>query len=152
MGGLFFMRTINNMLESVLKIDLPQAVDNSFDATKKDYVGLQKDQMFAGIRNDGEAINPLHGRYTGYAQRTIDIKRSKGQVFTHVTLKDKEDFYKGVFMDPRSEGLVVDSLDEKTDSLTAYYGDEIFGLADERKQTFANLAGQVLVKEIEKQM
>lgn len=142
------MRTINNMLQSVLKIDLPQAVDNSFDATKKDYVGLQKDQMTLGLASDGEKI----GKYQNevYAAKKNAMNSKAG--FGNVDLKLTGDFYSGIFADPRSEGIVVDSLDPKTEMLTEKYGEGIFTLADERKQTFANIAGQILVNEISKQM
>lgn len=140
------MRTINNLLEAVKKIDLLQAIDNSLDAKKKDYVDLQKDQLFHGLRSDGESITPFYTRFT------IAIKKEKGQVTDRVTLRDTGAFYDGIYADPRSEGLVVDSSDEKTDMLTKKYSDAIFTLEDERKQLFANLTHRVLIEEIEKQM
>lgn len=122
------MPGINEMIRRVEAIDVTQVVREAIEDTKEQLIQKQRQQMYAGKRSDGKDIDPLHGRYKGYAQRTRAIKRAKGQLYRNVTLKDEGDFYNEIFVDTRDTSVVFGSADSKTQILVDYYGPEIFGV------------------------
>jgi hypothetical protein len=130
------MRTINNLLQASLKVDLPFLMENSMIETAPDYVEFQRSQLFAGIQSDGKDIQRIGAKYKGYAPATIKIKEKKGQPTDRVTLKDTGDFYFDAFADARPEGIVAGSADSKSQKLQGDYGEKIFGLADPSKQAY----------------
>jgi hypothetical protein len=144
------MRTVNNLLQSVLKLNLDQQVEDTLENNKDVLINQQRDQMFSGKLSDGEDINPLHGKYKGYAERTKKIKQAKGQVWTWVTLKDKNDFYSAIGADVRADGFVMTSADEKTGTLVAYYGPKIFGFNADSASDMKEPLSNGLIKEVEK--
>lgn len=146
------MRTINNLLQSALRVDLPFLVENSLIDTAPDYVDLQRQQLFAGVQSDGKEIQRIGAKYKGYAPSTIKIKEKKGQPTDRVTLKDTGDFYFETFADARPEGFIVGSADNKSEKLQRDYGEKIFGLADPSKQTYVDKLRPVAVKQLTDQL
>lgn len=78
-----------------------------------------------GVDRMGKAIRP---RYT---LETVSVKKSKGQITSHVTLKDEGDFYKSFKIVATLTQFEITALDFKTQALTDKYGKEILGLTDE---------------------
>ena len=136
------MRTINNFLQAALQINLPVLAVDAMLAKKQDYIDHQQDQMFEGIKSDGKSITPP------YAPLTILIKESKGDPYDRVTLKDTGNFYNAIFIDKRSDGFLIDSKDSKANELQEKYSDEIFGLADLRKQDYTDIVKPVFVQSV----
>lgn len=93
-------------------------------------VKLQEAQMFEGKTSEGTDITPP------YTYKTIQIKAEKHQIADRVTLRDTGAFYAGIKLDGRKKSITVSSSDRKTKKLKAKYGDEIFGLNEEKKGTF----------------
>ena len=143
------MRTINNLLQSSLKVNITDAVGNAIENSKEVLIQQQQDQMSSGFGSDNKSINPLHGLYEGYAESTKRIKRSKGQISQWVTLKDKNDFYNGIFVDQRADEFVIDSADSKTQGLIDYYGDTIFGFNDESRKDLKEPLSNALITGVE---
>lgn len=84
-----------------------------------------EDQLYRkGITANGDAITPE------YAPRTIAIKRSKGQVTTHVTLRDTGDFHRSFYLKVGASSAKIDAGDRKTQELTRKYAN-ILGLTPE---------------------
>ena len=94
--------------------------------SKEDVIvsAIADDQLYR--RGSGEKIMS----YAPYAASTIRNKKRKGQPTTRVTLRDTGSFHENMFVVFDSEGFYITSGDEKTDKLTAKYGDEIFRLTD----------------------
>ena len=122
--------TVQDVLDRVNVFDLDFEVEEAFNETAKNFTDLQRDQLFSGINAEGDQITPE------YSPRTIAIKKKKGQPTDRVTLKDKEDFYKGIFIETREDIYVVDSADGKTGALIEKYGEEIFDLAEKNKDKY----------------
>jgi len=142
------MRTIYNLLEAAKKIDLPLEIELSFFDTREEYVTLQKQQLAAGERNDGK---PIFNVKTGSDEYSPAYAKKKGKS-KPIDLHDKGDFYFGTFADVREEGIYVDSADDKSEKLQENYGDAIFGLADKRKEPYAEIAVGVLRANIQKKL
>lgn len=84
-----------------------------------------EDQLYRrGITATGEAVSP------SYTARTISIKKSKGQITSHVTLRDTGDFHRSFYIKIGSRSAKIDAGDRKTKELKEKY-DGIFGLTQE---------------------
>lgn len=68
--------------------------------------------------------------YAPYADRTVEIKKEKGQPTTRVTLRDTGDFHNSVYMVIDDGGFYLTSDDEKVEELREKYGDRIFRLTN----------------------
>lgn len=77
-----------------------------------------------GIGSDGRSL----GEYSPY---TVEYKKAKGQIWSHVTLEDTGEFYRGFYVRWSSDSFQIWSSDGKTPKLVMEWGDEIFGLTDE---------------------
>lgn len=105
-------------------------------------VKAQKKQLFTGLRSDDKPIIPP------YTPGTVVRKKKKKQPFNRVTLKDKENFYKGVLMDVRGEDYVITSADSKTADLEKKYSKKILGLGSDAKNTWKKHLEPAFIKEI----
>lgn len=141
------MRTINNMLETVQKINLDETIVETMVKTEDDFVALQKDQLQYGLNAAGELIGQY--RSEAYAEEKHRMNSKAG--FGNVDLKLTGSFYEGITTHISSEGFLVESSDEKAPDLEKKYGDP-FGLETERKQTYAQTAHPVLIAEVAKQL
>ncbi|MDB5280889.1 MAG: hypothetical protein JWR61_5844 [Ferruginibacter sp.] len=84
------------------------------------------DQLFdRGVDSKGDALPP-------YAKSTIAKKKAAGQEYTHMTLKDKGDFYESFKIVMVDGGFVIEADAEKDGTdLTKRYGKEILGLSED---------------------
>lgn len=142
------MRTINSLLTSVQRLDLPLLIENSLIETAADYIGLQKDQMLHGLNAKGKQI----GRYRSesYARRKAAMNPLAGE--GNVDLKDKGDFFSEIFTDVRSEEIVVDSADQKSAALQKKYGEDIFGLDSDSKNEYVKEVRPVFLEMVTDQL
>ena len=111
-----FKESLPFMLESIIQ-------------SKEDVIvsAIADDQLYRrGVNGRDEKIMS----YAPYAASTIRNKRKKGQPTTRVTLKDTGSFHESMYLVVDSEGFYITSSDEKTNKLTAKYGDSIFRLTD----------------------
>ena len=90
-----------------------------------------ENQLFKkGVNALGVSISS----YRPYSDKTVEIKKMKGQPFDRVTLRDTGDFHSAFFVRVSRENFSIDSTDWKTKKLVKKYGDQkgdIFGLTDE---------------------
>lgn len=120
------------MLQAAEKIDLQFIIESSLIDSQEDYVKLQKDQMMNGLNVYDEKI----GRYRSTDYATKKYAQSSLAGFGNVDLRLKGPFQSAIFADVRSDIIVIDSLDAKTDDLLAKYSDKIFGLGPTRIPMF----------------
>ena len=88
------------------------------------------EQLFEGIDGTGTSLQSIGGRYS---DATIAYKRTEGQPFNRVTLKDTGSFYDSFTIGYENGGKVVisaDTIKEDTD-LRERWGDNLLGLTDE---------------------
>lgn len=124
-------------------LDILQLATDSVEDTRGDLLEKQKEQLFAGKDGSGEAITPF------YRPATIAIKRKKGQPTDRVTLRDKGDFYGGLFVDVRKDSFVVDSTDPKAGALIKKYGPDILKIGGDFKEEYIQQLRPVFNQRIE---
>lgn len=128
------MATIKALYDKVSAFDSDTAIDQAFNECSDEFVKLNQDQLFAGLRRDGSEIEPP------YANLTVAIKTEKGQPTDRVTLKDEGNYYAGLYARASGDRIEEGSTDSKSASLTEKYGDEITGLGGEYKKEFQDTA------------
>lgn len=116
------MSTVLTILNKVKSIDLRESAVMAMEDTAPAYRKEQQDQLFKGLDSKEAKIEPA------YTARTVAIKSRKGQPTDRVTLKDKGDFYRGIFIDVRGDIFVTESMDSKSGMLQKKYGTQILGL------------------------
>lgn len=139
------MRTISSMLESVQRLDIPFILESALVDSQTDYVRLQKDQMFHGLNSDERPI----GQYKSPAYAAKKQAQNPTPGYGIPDLRLHGDFYAGIFADARSEGIVVDSADSKTDQLLSKYSDRIFTLGDTRLISFIGVVKPKVLQAVE---
>lgn len=104
-----------------------------------------KDQL------EGDGVNSLGvdiNSYRDYTKFTKQIKKSKGDPYDRVTLKDTGDFHKRFYIELDQDGFRIDSADAKRDKLVKKYGVNIFGLTPDNKRILANVLRIDLIRRI----
>lgn len=138
--------TPGEYLRRLSNVDVSLASMMAIEDTASVYTEKQREQLFQGIRSDGEAITP------SYTARTVRIKQQKGQPVDRVTLRDTGDFYRGILIDVRQDIFTVQSADEKNISLQAKYGTAILGLATAAQIEYIKSLRPVFIQTIKKQI
>jgi hypothetical protein len=137
------MRTVWQVLEKVKEIDAVKLMVQAMQEPAPVYIEQQKLQMYDGINSQGLAIEPEYHPFT------VIEKERKGQISTHVTLKDTGDFYNAIYIENRATDFLIDSKDRKSNTLQEKYGDEIFGLDTDYKQPYLEqVQKQIYVKTV----
>jgi hypothetical protein len=108
--------------------DLPRVLEDAVRAKEEVIVSAIADDQLYRRGIEGRGIKIMS--YAPYAKATIKIKNKKRQPTTRVTLRDTGAFHKSMFLVFDSEGFYVTSSDEKTEALTAKYGETIFRLTN----------------------
>lgn len=94
---------------------------------------------------DGEGIE-----LPEYTDLTKIIKRSKGQITEHVTLKDEGDFHESFFIIYKDKEFTIYSDDIKTNKLINKYGIQIFGLIAKNMEEMIDLIRPELLQKARK--
>jgi hypothetical protein len=115
-----------------LKREYETLITISVEDTAADFKKMNTEQMYEGVLNNGEPIQPE------YAVSTIARKKSKGQPYDRVTLRDKGDFYRGYHLQVINGELVEDSNVQYAPDLEKKYTPKIYGLNEENHETYVN--------------
>lgn len=100
---------------------LPDVLKTIIKKNEKKIVGLVRARLYqTGIDGNEQEITP------SYTPSTVAAKKEKGQITSHVTLRDTGLFYKGFYLELEGYNLVLNSSDHKASYLVEKYGDAIF--------------------------
>jgi hypothetical protein len=118
-----YLQDLRN-LEANLEVEIEKIIEDN----QGKLVGLVKNRLYQhGVDAFGKEITPT------YARSTIEEKKAKNQRTAFVTLRDKGDFYNGMFVEFKNYVIKVDSTDGKTDSLISKYGEGILGFTKDEQ-------------------
>ena len=101
---------------------------------KRFIIDLNHGQLQSGIDSQGESLGE-------YAPSTIEYKKRKGQIHTHITLKDSGDFYDSFQVVVTSTDIIIITKPVKSDgtNLIEEYGEDIVGLTPENLEKLCEL-------------
>lgn len=123
--------SLDAYLSDLRKLESSLEAEISSIISKKEsfLVGLIKNRLYQrGIDSDGKKILP------DYKPSTIKRKKEDRQRTSHVTLRDKGDFYAGIYIEVIDWLISVSSTDGKTPSLIEKYGQGILGFTQQEQE------------------
>lgn len=111
-----------------------------------EYLMYQKDQLYDGKLSTGSDLTPSYfddpyfksresaQRYSDWKDNiTPNSRRNRGTPNLFINGY----FYSQIYVEPNSEGFMVDSRSDKISSFKAKYGEDMFGLDAEYKMEYA---------------
>lgn len=145
------MATIKNLLDSWQKLPLNKVITDSFEATQRNYIELQKAQLYVGQRVDGEQIG-VRQPYArpGYAQKKHDMNPSAG--YGNPDLHLHGGYYDGIKTDVTDDKIHIESTDEKWPDLDAVYPGTLAGLNENFKPKYLPLVQKVIIKKVKSEL
>lgn len=126
------MATIDKLIRNAQSLDLREVVEDAMDATKKELVRSQRDQLLHGLRADGGRIGQYKDKY--YAKKKYALNPLAGE--GNMDWKLTGELHADIFADVRDNTVVLDSADPKTGALIERLGDP-FGLTRDRREVYA---------------
>lgn len=114
--------TIIELNNKVQAFDLELTLDKVVLENEKFILDKNKEQLYSGVDANNESL----GNYKSEFYANYKLQKNPAGV---VDLKDTGDFYNAFKLD--NTDYEISSTDEKTKSLTAKYGKNIFGLTKE---------------------
>jgi hypothetical protein len=135
---------VDEAMERAQRIDMEALVEETTRDTATNYLTLNKDQMLHGLTSTGEKIGTY--RNPAYAAMKAQLNPLAGD--GNVDLKLTGAYQGAMFVERRTDGLYVDSTDEKALKLRAQYGSTMFGLDDDYAQQYVDIAQPVLVEKV----
>ena len=132
----------NNWLELSKMIDI-LAVDAMQDSAEE-AENLNREQLYDfGVKSSGELL-------PDYKPKTVAIKRRKGQIYDHMTLRDTGAFHKSFSLRRDKDSVEMTAGDNKTAELIERYGKDILGLTEGSKQVYFAVARIVFFRKVRK--
>lgn len=125
------MNTWLSVYETLKNVDLEFEAAESFNESSKEFERLNTEQLYMGITSEGKEITPA------YAASTIVRKKSKGQPYDRVTLRDTGQFYQKLDAYADNNKIYIDSDVDYSKYLAEKYTDKIFGLSKDNKKQFS---------------
>lgn len=137
------MATLEQQLKRVTVLtpkNLNNALFKAIKEIEKELIRLNtKEQLFKGVDAKGKKLFSKRTKRGVYSPLTELLSGGKKKAGTHYTLEDTGDFYKGLYIEIKSNKVLFSSRDSKAPLLVADFGD-IFGLTDK------NLKGVIQAK------
>lgn len=144
---------ISRLTRIILALDLDSTVYKitSKQKAKRLIIELNtNEQLFKGIDSTGRTLESIGG---GYAPLTIEIKKSKGQPYDRVTLKDTGEFYESFDVRPFKGGFRIEAdAIKEDDDLTMEWGEDIIGLTEESKERLVIHYRNAIIQELKKKI
>lgn len=129
------MRSITSLINNLTAVNMQDIVAQSIDATRFDFVKFQKYQMMMGYRANGDRI----GKYRNKSYAAMKFAQNPLAGYGWIDLRLEGYFQDDIFIDVRSNSVVISSMDEKTNDLIDRYGPSIFGLNQPSAEEYAVL-------------
>lgn len=145
------MATIKNLLDSWQKLPLNKVITDSFEATQRNYIELQKAQLYVGQRVQGDLI----GDYQPYQSENYSIKKhamnpapGEGNPDLHL----HGGYYDGIKTDVTDDKIHIESTDEKWPNLDKRYPGSLSGLNENFKPKYLPLVQKVIIKKVKSEL
>jgi hypothetical protein len=126
------MTTIEDMLEAVEKVDMQYEAETALLETRPEFLAQQREQLLSGLRSDDQNIYNIKTGRDYYSDSYTKVKGKRSPIDLYRT----GEWSRGIFVDVRSEFIIIDSTDSKQEKLTSTYGEEILGLGTRATENY----------------
>lgn len=120
------MTTCVDMLDKLLKVDLPLSMTVAMEDTAKEATDQQRAQLSQGLMSDDNFL-------PDYSFRSVF---RYGKTPGPIKLYDTGDFYRGMLLDVRQDIFILESADPKSTMLQNRYGANIFGFGSKAQAEY----------------
>lgn len=136
------MRTCQDMLDNLRKVDLPLSMAAAMEDTASEAVAQQKLQLAQGLRSDDSVTDD-------YSFRSVfQYGKEPGPIKWY----DTGAFYAGILFDVRNDIFILDSADPKTTMIlnSAKGGPNTFGFGTEAQAEYILTLKPVFVDHVKR--
>lgn len=132
------MTTCADMLDKLLKVDLPLSMSAAMEDTAKAATDQQRAQLAQGLMSDDNFL-------PDYSFRSVF---QYGKPPGPIRLYDTGDFYRGMLLDVRRDIFILESADPKSTMLQNKYGANIFGFGTKAQAEYILTLEPVFVQHV----
>ncbi len=140
------MDKIKELIKELQNMDIEEMVSDALLMLEKKYIALQRGQMKAGKKSDGEQI----GNYT--SEQYIRKRKKRGLITRHVTLHFTGGYYQSMQLEKRGKEIWITSQWEGQKYLVKRYGIDIYDLNDNQRakivEDVANIVSERMLKQL----
>jgi hypothetical protein len=141
---------IDTLIKNLEAVSFADVTEEAVDKTTEDLVRLQKLQLLSGKDADSRPL----GRYKNKKYAAQKHLQNPLPGLGNMDFRLTGDFYRGIIVDARATGVVIDSADDKTEKLLDING-KAFGLntestAEYTSQYMAPAANSIIKSKIHK--
>lgn len=122
-------KTVDTIVRGAKKAQY-DAIDNNLSTI----ADANTAQMVSGLNADGGQLGLYRSEPYARFKKAIGSRSPFGTV----DLKLSGDFHSGVFARRKGDTITISSTDNKTGELTAKYGENIFGITEEKRNDIVN--------------
>lgn len=132
-----YMGYINQLLTKLSALNIDSVAESIMVQTEQSLEEIQREQMLHGINSAGNPIGLYkQDEYARYKQQLNPLPG-----YGIVDLKRTGKFYAGISVYISGDDIVIESTDEKSQTLEEKYNDDegsIFGISDEFKKRYVS--------------
>lgn len=139
------MQIFDNIKQQLDNFDFEKIIDEAvmLEKNRNEMIALNKSQLYIeGVDSEGDKIKTYKAVSPNvYSQKTINIKKAKGEPFDRVTLFDTGDFYKTFYVKQLEDHYLIAGDARKEDGLISDNVNltNIFGLTEQNKDKFIEI-------------
>lgn len=135
----YMIVTCQDMLDKLLKVDLPLSMSAAMEDTAKEATDQQRAQLSQGLMSDDNYL-------PDYSFRSVF---QYGKPPGPIKLYDTGDFYRGMLLDVRQDIFILESADPKSTMLQNRYGGDIFGFGSKAQAEYVLTLKPVFVQHVQ---
>lgn len=122
------MNVIEAHLKKAIKLkNLEGSIFTFLKSIEETLLNLNKEQLLSGETSKSRSLFNKKSNSTVYSITTEKLSKGRKRAGTHYTLKDTGSFFKGFYLERKSDSLFLSSKDLKNELLIDSF-DDIFGL------------------------
>jgi hypothetical protein len=127
---------IVDLIESVSKINLEQAANDTISKTEKELADFNRAQLKQGQRSDNEKVHWLKDSHYPYVKPYARKRQKMGLQTDVVDLNVTNTFYDSIDAKQNAEDIIFDGHSDKAKYQEEHYSNKIYGITDENLEKY----------------
>jgi hypothetical protein len=127
---------IVDLIESIEKIDVEKAVDQSFSETSKELADYNRQQLGQGQRSDNDKVHWLKDNHYPYVRPYARKREKMGLQTDVVDLNVSGTFWDSIDAEKKGDEIIFDGHSDKAKYQEEHYSKKIYGITDENIEKY----------------